>query len=50
MFKRVFFEEWTLVIPAIAFCFFFSVFIYATLRTMQMKKAKREKMASLPLE
>jgi preprotein translocase subunit YajC len=50
MFKRIFHEEWTTVVPIIAFVLTFTFFVVMMVRAARMKKAKREHMASLPLD
>jgi hypothetical protein len=49
MFKRLVLEEWTLVMPIIAFFFTASVFAYTTVRAMKLSKSRREELAHLPL-
>ncbi len=49
MFKRLALEDWTLVMPIIAFFFTASVFAYTTVRAMKLSKNRREELASLPL-
>ena len=50
MFKRIFHEDWTAVVPIIAFVLTFTFFMVMMVRAARMKKAKREHMASLPLD
>lgn len=50
MFKRLIFEDWTLVMPVIAFFFTFAIFIYTTWCAMKLPKSRREDLAALPLE
>lgn len=50
MFKRVFVEDWALVIPFISFFIFFAVFVLVSLRAMRLGKSERCHLASLPLE
>jgi hypothetical protein len=49
MFKRLILEDWTLVMPIVAFCFTASVFVYTTVRAMKLSKPRREELAHLPL-
>lgn len=49
MFKRLILEEWTLVMPIIAFFFTAAVFVYTTVRALKLSKARREELANLPL-
>ena len=50
MFRRILNEDWTHVVPIIAFCIFFVVFIAVTIRALRIKKSDRERLAALPLE
>lgn len=50
MFKRIFHEEWTGVVPIIAFGITFIFFVVMIVRAVRMKKAKRDHLSSLPLE
>lgn len=50
MFKRIFHEDWTAVVPIIAFVLTFTFFMVMMVRAARMKKAQREHMASLPLD
>jgi hypothetical protein len=50
MFKRVFVEDWAVMIPIISFCIFAAVFLLVSIRAMLLRKPERERMASLPLE
>jgi hypothetical protein len=49
MFKRIILEDWTVVMPVIAFFFTASVFVYTTVRAMKLSKVRREQLANLPL-
>ena len=50
MFKRIFHEEWTSVVPIIAFAITFIFFVVMIVRAVRMRKAKRDHLSSLPLE
>ena len=50
MFKRVFVEDWALLIPYISFFLFAIVFIAVTIRALRLGKTERTRLASLPLE
>ncbi|MDP3849609.1 MAG: hypothetical protein Q8Q59_03835 [Luteolibacter sp.] len=50
MFKRVFVEDWALIIPIVSFCIFAVVFAAVTVRALRISKPERERLASLPLE
>ena len=50
MYKRIIYENWTYIVPVIAFGFtlvFYSVMI---IRAMLLKKEKSAQMAALPLD
>ena len=49
MFKRVFHEDWTTIVPIIAFIITFTFFVVVMVRAARMKKAKQDHLASLPL-
>lgn len=49
MFKRVICEDWTIVMPVIAFFFTVAVFFYTTVRALKLSKARREELSKLPL-
>ena len=49
MFKRLVTEDWTIVMPVIAFFFTATVFLYTSIRAMKLSKARREELANLPL-
>lgn len=49
MFKRIILEDWTLIMPIIAFFFTASVFAYTTIRALRLPKDRRESLANLPL-
>ena len=50
MFKRVFHEDWTTIVPIIAFIITFTFFVVVMVRAARMKKAKQDHLASLPLQ
>lgn len=50
MFHRVTYEQWTTVVPVIAFILTFSTFLAITIKAFLMKKDKRDHLASLPLD
>lgn len=49
MFKRIIFEEWTVVMPVVAFFFTASVFLYTSVRAMKLSKTRRDELSKLPL-
>jgi hypothetical protein len=49
MFKRLILEDWSIVMPVIAFFFTASVFVYTTIRALKLSKSRREQLANLPL-
>ncbi len=50
MFKRVLYEHWHQIIPAISLLFLLTLFIIMVVRALLMKKDKLEELAHLPLE
>lgn len=50
MFKRIIHEDWTNIVPMIAFGIMFTVFVVATIRALRIKPSERERLASLPLD
>jgi hypothetical protein len=50
MFSRVHYEDWHTVFPIVAFFLTFTVFIYFTVRAMQMRRNKADALSNLPLE
>lgn len=49
-FHRVTHEEWTTIIPMIAFVVLFTVFLITTIRAVRLEPKEREHLAKLPLE
>jgi len=50
MFKRILHEDWTSVVPFIAFTVTFTFFIVIIIHSIRMKKSEREHLSSLPLD
>ncbi|MDA7882045.1 hypothetical protein N9A94_07035 [Akkermansiaceae bacterium] len=50
MFKRILHEDWTSIVPIIAFVVTFTIFIVAIVRSIRMKQTLSDDLASLPLE
>jgi len=50
MFKRILHDDWTSVVPIIAFVLTFTFFVVIIVRSMRMKKSERERLSSLPLD
>jgi hypothetical protein len=50
MFKRIICEDWTVVMPVIAFFFTATLFVYTSIRAIRLPKARREKLAGLALD
>lgn len=50
MFKRILHEDWTSIVPIIAFVFTFTIFVVAIVRSIRMKKSVSEHLAALPLQ
>ena len=49
MFKRIIFEDWTIVMPVIAFFFTVSVFLYTSVHALKLSKSRRDELSKLPL-
>jgi len=50
MFKRILHEDWTSIVPIIAFVVTFTIFVVAIVRSIRMKKVTRDHLSSLPLQ
>ena len=50
MFKRIIYDEWTILVPLISFWFTFSVFLAITVRAMFLRKETVHHLEQLPLE
>lgn len=50
MFSRVTHEDWTTIVPMIAFGVMFTVFVITTIRALRLKPEERERLATLPLK
>lgn len=50
MFKRIIHEEWTNIVPMIAFAVMFTVFLVTTIRAIRLQPKERKRLASLPLQ
>jgi hypothetical protein len=50
MFKRVIYDNWSLIVPVLAFAFTSTIYFVMVIRAMLMKPDRRDQMASLPLE
>ncbi|MBB5351634.1 hypothetical protein HNR46_001873 [Haloferula luteola] len=50
MFKRVIYEEWSNIIPMIAFGIMFTVFLVTTIRAIRLRPVERERLSTLPLD
>ncbi len=50
MFKRILHEDWTSVVPIIAFVVTFTIFVVAIVRSIRMKQTTSDHLASLPLQ
>lgn len=50
MFKRLIVDDWTVVLPILAFVFTAGVFAYTTVRALKLPKNRREQLAHLPLD
>jgi hypothetical protein len=50
MFKRLVFEDSTLVMAVVAFAFTFTIFAIATIRAIRLPKERRDRLAAIPLD
>ena len=50
MFKRIIHEDWTNIVPMIAFAVMFTIFLVTTIRAIRLKPTERERLAKLPLQ
>lgn len=50
MFKRVFFEDWSVWPPIISFVLIAGVFVVVTIRALRINPKDREHLESLPLD
>jgi hypothetical protein len=50
MFSRVTHEDWTNIVPMIAFAVMFTVFLITTIRALRLKPEERERLATMPLK
>jgi phosphate/sulfate permease len=50
MYKRIFHEEWAVIVPIIAFLITFTFFVAMMVKAARMKKSQRDQLAALPLE
>jgi len=49
MFKRIQYAEWSDILPILAFCISFLLFLLIVIRAVRMRKSKADEMAHLPL-
>lgn len=49
MFSRITHEEWTTIVPMIAFGVMFTVFLITTIRALRLKPEERKRLATMPL-
>ncbi|MFC7338362.1 hypothetical protein ACFQY0_14305 [Haloferula chungangensis] len=50
MFSRVTHEDWTNIVPLIAFGVLFTVFVVTTIRALRLKPEERERLSTMPLD
>ena len=50
MYRRVLYENWHSIVPMVAFAVTFTVFTFACIRSMLMRKEKADEMAAKPLD
>jgi hypothetical protein len=49
MFKRLVLEDWTIIMPVVAFFFTAAVFVYTSVRAVKLSKTRSDELANLPL-
>ena len=49
-FKRISYDEWTEVVPIIAFILTFGVFVFFVVRAFRLQRDEAGRMASMPLD
>jgi hypothetical protein len=50
MYRRVLYEDWHSIVPVVAFAVTFTVFVFAFIRSVVMRKEKADAMAAQPLD
>lgn len=50
MYRRVLYENWHSIVPMVAFAVTFTVFAFAVIRALVMRKDKADAMAAKPLD
>jgi hypothetical protein len=50
MYRRVLYENWHSIVPMVAFAVTFTVFTFACIRSVLMRKDKADEMAAMPLD
>jgi hypothetical protein len=50
MFKRVIYDNWSLIVPVAAFAFTATIYFVMVTRALLMKRGRSDQMAALPLE
>ena len=50
MYRRVLYENWHNIVPMVAFAVTFTVFTFALIRSLVMRKDKADAMAAKPLD
>lgn len=50
MYRRVLYENWHSIVPMVAFAVTFTVFTFACIRSVLMRKEKADEMAAKPLD
>jgi hypothetical protein len=50
MYSRVIYEKWHSIVPMVAFAVTFTVFTFAFIRSLMMRKDKADAMAGKPLD
>ena len=50
LFKRISYDEWTEVVPIVAFILTFAVFVFFVVRAIRLHRDEAGRMAALPLD
>jgi len=50
MFKRISYDEWVAIVPAMSFFLLAAVFVLTTVRALLMARKEREHLSTLPLQ
>ncbi len=50
MFKRVIYDNWSLIVPVAAFAFTATIYFVMVIRALLMKRDRSDAMAAMPLQ